>query len=244
MKFISLSILFLLATVASHATIIRANNNSAVLGTYTTVQAAHNAASPGDTIHIETSVTSYGTVVCTKPLVWIGNGYFQDPSKASYVDHIQCTAGSANSVFIGINLFGDFYIQTNNITVNRCSPYTITLYSATANLCNNFNLSQSFVRNQVTYSSGNSCSGFTFTNNVFASTFQLPTNFSNIVYSHNYFHVFVGGLAVAANNNIFNNTTIPVSIYTTTVYNNLFVGVSGNNTNYVGTNGNILPIPP
>jgi hypothetical protein len=231
---------FLLVATISQATILRVNNNSAVIGTYANAQLAHNAATAGDTIHLETSVTSYGGATCTKPLVWIGNGIFQDGSKASYMDAMTFNSGSAGTVVMGVYFYGDLQINTSNITVQRSSMYTITFYSSIGGNCNNFNLLQSMVRNSVnTTSSVGLVSGFNFTNSFFMGTFSLSGNFSNIVYSQNYFQGFSSGLAVAANNNIFYNYSSPIGLYASTVYNNLFTGTL-TNSNYVGTNGNIF----
>ena len=53
----------------SQAKIWRVNNNTGVVADFATVQAAHNAAASGDTIHLEGSATSYGQLSCTKKLV-------------------------------------------------------------------------------------------------------------------------------------------------------------------------------
>lgn len=236
----SILILFILCLTFGPlgATILRVNNNSAVLGTYTTAQAAHNAATAGDTIHIESSVNSYGSITCTKPLVWIGNGFFSDAGKSTYIDLVQFQSGSANSVFMGIHVLSEIQILAQNITVNRCSMHTLAIYCNSIGVSNNFSLSQSFVRSTTSTSSSQACSGFTFTNNYFYGSFTLTNNLSNIVYSHNFFNTYGGGLAVAANNNIFNNTTSQISLYPSTVYNNLFVATT--NGLYVGMNGNIF----
>ena len=54
-KLNTLIAIFILITTIVNAKIWRVNNNSGVIADYTTVQAAHNAASAGDTIHLEPS---------------------------------------------------------------------------------------------------------------------------------------------------------------------------------------------
>lgn len=219
------------------ANIIRLNNNAGVLGTYLTAQAAHNAASAGDTIHVETSVFSYGNVTCTKPLVWIGNGYFQDGTKASYLDYISMNAGSGGSVLLGLYC-ADVSVQTSNISIQRASLCNLAFYASTVGQCSNFNITQSFVRCATTVSGTSSCSGFNFTNTIFYGMFTLPSSFTNIVYAQNYFHSFNGGSAATATNNIFREYSGVIALYASTVYNNLFVG-SQTNSFYVGLNGNL-----
>lgn len=236
MKKLILLRLILAANTTLFGNIIRLNNNSGVLGTYTTAQAAHNAAVAGDTIHVETSVTTYGNVTCSKPLVWIGNGYFQDGNKASYIDQMSMTAGSGGSVLLGLYT-ADILIQTSNITINRVSLCALTFNNVTVGQCSNFNMAQSFVRCNTTYTGTAASSGFNFTNSIFYGSFSLPSTFSNIVYAQNYFHNFNGGQAVSATNNIFKDYSGLVALYASTAYNNLFAG-SVSNSNYVGTNGN------
>ncbi|HUR10478.1 MAG TPA: hypothetical protein VM012_03875, partial [Flavitalea sp.] len=50
----------------SYAKIWRLNNNAGVAADFTTLQSAHNSASVGngDTLHLEGSPTSYGSLTC------------------------------------------------------------------------------------------------------------------------------------------------------------------------------------
>jgi hypothetical protein len=46
----------------------RVNNNPGISADFTTAQVAHDAASAGDTIHLEPSLTNYGGLNITKKL--------------------------------------------------------------------------------------------------------------------------------------------------------------------------------
>ncbi len=109
----------------SFAKIWRVNNMMGVTADFTTAQAAHDAASSGDTIHLEPSVNSYGSVSCSKPLVWLsigsfltdnpGNQFSTTTGKMDYIYFQDGSAGSVVSIFVN-----SITIRTSNITVNRC----------------------------------------------------------------------------------------------------------------------------
>lgn len=67
-------IVFLVPTLLN-ATIWRVNSNSLYDPDFTDLQLAVDAASNNDTIHVEPSGVTYGTVVCDKVLVFIGAGF-------------------------------------------------------------------------------------------------------------------------------------------------------------------------
>ena len=77
MKNLSASFLLVLLVLAGQlasAQTIRRVNNTGVTGTniYSTVQAAHDAATGGDIIYLEPSSISVGPLVCVKSLTIIG----------------------------------------------------------------------------------------------------------------------------------------------------------------------------
>ena len=79
MKHILLLVAVLAGTCTSaYAKIWRVNNNNGVAANFTTLQAAHDGAASGDTLHIEASPNSYGTLNVSKKLTIIGVGYFLD----------------------------------------------------------------------------------------------------------------------------------------------------------------------
>lgn len=100
-------------------------------GVYSTVQAAHDAANTGDTIHMEPS-GSYGSLSMTKQLVIIGTGdyitqnpgYQQSPLVGS-IDNLYCYAGSENSV-IRCKL-GFLFVLVDNIILENSSIYLVII---------------------------------------------------------------------------------------------------------------------
>lgn len=65
-----------LITFSAQAKIWRVNNNPGVAADFTTAQAAHDAASNGDIIHLEPSNTHYGDITSSKQLTWLSLGHF------------------------------------------------------------------------------------------------------------------------------------------------------------------------
>ena len=71
MKTLILVVLAIFAFNCSFAKIWRVNNNPGIVADFTTAQAANDngGVNLGDTIHLEPSATSYGTLTTTKRLV-------------------------------------------------------------------------------------------------------------------------------------------------------------------------------
>ncbi|MBQ4392596.1 MAG: hypothetical protein II826_05730 [Prevotella sp.] len=62
--------------VAANATIFRVSNVAGSTAPYSSISAAHDAASEGDTIMVDGSSSSYGSISIKKRLVLIGPGYY------------------------------------------------------------------------------------------------------------------------------------------------------------------------
>ncbi|MCB0754370.1 MAG: hypothetical protein H6601_12355 [Flavobacteriales bacterium] len=115
------------------ATVITVSNNPNSPGQYTSLQAAADAASNGDTLLIAGSGTSYGGVNnFSKQLHFVGVGYgpnkdFQlktetGPIQLGVVDANENASGSTieGILFHGLNLIGTATVPLENITVKRC----------------------------------------------------------------------------------------------------------------------------
>lgn len=94
---------------------------------FTTLQAAHDGASAGDTIHLLGSKINYGGLTCTKQLHIFGPGYTLITNQpgilptTAEVSTVSFSAGSEFSTLEGIDLtFSSININTSNITVQRC----------------------------------------------------------------------------------------------------------------------------
>ncbi len=107
------------------ATVHRVNSGPGAASAFTTIQAAHNAASAGDTLYLECSAISYGNLDCTKRLTIIGSGYFlgQNPQTqaspaSATVPTMQFNTGSAGSKVTGLSI-GQIYLYVSDILINR-----------------------------------------------------------------------------------------------------------------------------
>ncbi|NOZ74165.1 MAG: hypothetical protein GXO90_02145 [FCB group bacterium] len=127
------------------AAVLRVNNISGTGATYTTLQAAHDAASAGDTLAIDASLT-YGSLTVTKRLVIIGPGYFlgQNPETQANispagVDYILLNSGSEGTVITGLLIKSYITVNASNIIIKRnliqssYSSYLITIYGSVSN---------------------------------------------------------------------------------------------------------------
>jgi len=242
-----LLMVFCQISVLSSARIWRVNNIPGIIADFSSPQAAHDAATAGDTIHLETSSITYNSFSATKPLVWIGNGYFVDGSRASAISDIYFSAGSANSVIRGICVNNSINVYTHSITLNRCFAYTVYLDASVVNRTHDFTMNQCFISSgginyQVAqyYYSPSVSYNYTFTNNCIMGTFNLGGSFSNAVMVQNYIQNWnTSSIVSMATNNIINtgNSSQQLCTYASNVYNNLFL--VNTNLQYVGSNGNI-----
>lgn len=190
------------------ASTYRVNNqlsNNPAVKIYTTLQAAHDAASSGDTIMVEGSPLVYGDAfTCTKRLVIKGPGYFLDENPgisanklaARFSNQFNLEDGSSGTIFMGIvHQLSYLSVNTDNITFRRCqlellatengvSDLTLSgCYFETAsiypnigsNLVTNLIVTNCIIKNAVNLLPG--CTG-TFINNIFTSNIiNIPTGF-------------------------------------------------------------------
>lgn len=125
----SILFVFILLTISlqTRARIWRLNNNTNVKADFATMQAAHDSASNGDTIHVEGSPSTYGSFTFHKKLVILGAGYFLDENPGSQallhtskLDHVNFYVGSSGSVIMGIDLRGhDINVYAHDIVIKR-----------------------------------------------------------------------------------------------------------------------------
>ncbi|HOX78096.1 MAG TPA: hypothetical protein PLW31_08650 [Bacteroidales bacterium] len=125
--------------ILSHSTIVTVDNNYPSQGDFTTLQAAHDAASNGDTILIFPSFVPYQGLVITKRLIIIGSGFEQenDNVKLSILkSSVSIDAGGDGTVMEGL-LFKDFdnysdpvglIINANSTLVRRNKLERIFVY--------------------------------------------------------------------------------------------------------------------
>ena len=211
MKTSILSIVAILMFNASFAKIWRVNNSAGITADFTTAQAANDAASvlPGDTIHLEPSTTSYGSLGTNKRLVWLSIGAFlgshtgeQYYSYGGRVDGLNVNDGSANSVFSIVT--SSINISAANIGLIRCHVIgNIQLYANSGTGPNNDIVLNCYCTGALLIYNG---SNHNVSNNIFGDYIYCGTG--------------AGAFIV---NNVFNATSASTnSVANCTIQNNIF----------------------
>lgn len=250
-KTLLLLFVFLLGTAQIFAAKLRVNNRSGINANYTSLSAAISAASAGDTIYVEPSSSSYGSVNLTKKLTIIGNGYFQTPTtplvgnttlqadtNESVLGSFSFSAGSAGSTVMGVVFNNYIYLYDSSITLKRNCFMNYYLYFYTGVL-NNIDIRQNlFYSAAVTYYSPSVSTNINFQNNIFFNTtFSLPTGLSGFAQNN----VFSGSTLNCYNFQVNNNIMITGSftpnncVYFNNIGTSTQFGNANNNQQNVGT---------
>ncbi len=206
---IALLLIFSLTTHSVSAKIWRVNNMTGVVADFTTIQAAHDAASAGDTIHIEPSVNQYSGIQCYKRLVWLsvgnfltenpGNQFSNYPASISYMAFQPGSQGSVVSLFAN-----SLSIYENEISVIRSS--------VSGNLSvngSNCVIMQSFITGYVTLNG----TGNIISNNIISAGLEMSYNTSSAVINNNIFnHKIYAYVGYQYNNIIIKNAVFQNNI--------------------------------
>ena len=120
----------LCAAMTANATILRVSNVNGSTAPYSTIQAAHDAASAGDTIMVDGSDTAYEQTEISKKLVIIGpgfwltdNGLVQEAAPSattSFVVHKEAVGTVVEGIRLCNNLNYSISIRADNCIVRRC----------------------------------------------------------------------------------------------------------------------------
>jgi hypothetical protein len=222
-KIFLLTVAATLISSLSFAKIWRVNNNAGVIADFTTAQQANNSASVmnGDTIHLEPSPASYGSLDANKRLTWISIGAFLvNYPNEQY--HIHPGSISTLNVYPGSNLAdnssfhvfitNDVNIDANNITLYRCyvgGSITLAGFASGTGggllavigcyVVGNISISKGsghIVSNNIIGNNINSSSGATsvqFVNNVINALTSSGSNVTNAVVENNIFNKSTSG---------------------------------------------------
>ncbi|MBO9562794.1 MAG: hypothetical protein J7621_08475 [Niastella sp.] len=143
--------LLLLVCLNASAKIWRVNNIVGIAADFTTLQAAHDAATSGDTLHIEGSPNTYNSLQVTKKLIFIGPGYYLDENpntqafnQSAKLSSLDFRAGSSGSIVMGLDFNGGtLYVYTNDIVIRRnrfCSESGTTIDYSVGVISLNYNI--------------------------------------------------------------------------------------------------------
>lgn len=239
-----------LCSMQAAAKIWRINNNAGVVADFTDFNSAANAATvlAGDTIHLESSATTYATgSSLTKRLVVIGTGYFLDPSNTSTpgnpglqavihgskLGFLRIGNGANGSKFMGIGLSGFFFntsASSHNIVIEKCLVES-TIFFENASAFDGITIRKCFFfsGSSIGGTGGATITNFVVENCIFYgnSFINLPNNLSGSanIFRNNSHIESPSSAFVLTNcyiaNNIF-NSTIACTFTDCTIKNNLF----------------------
>ena len=253
-QFLLLSLAVICICSTSFAKIWRVNNNSGVTADFTTLQAAHDGASSGDTIYLESSPNAYGGLNCSKKLAIIGTGYFLDQNTdlqafalSAKISGINFNAGSEGSSVEGVDFNGSsMSIYVNDIVVRRnrfsqdANPSSQNIYTGTVNInsgASNILITQNF---GIWITSNGSSTGILISNNYIIYSLNYGGTVASVNLNANTVaiiknNIFGRGVVTAFNSNISNNIMIDGSLSGS---GNLISNNIGNSTQFGNTNGN------
>lgn len=133
MKNVLLALVFFLTPILSFAqTTYTVGEGAAGIYDFETVQAAHDAASSGDTIHVHPMITN-NSVNISKTLYFVGSGYFitdNDISQQFYGEsqiNPTISAGAEGTVFDGLTINNVLTFNIDDITIIRCNATFVNL---------------------------------------------------------------------------------------------------------------------
>ncbi len=239
----------------SFAKIWRVNNVAGVTADFTTVQAAHDAAGVvnGDTLHIEPSISNYGSLVMTKRLTIISIGDFLSVNPGSQyalvtgtISFITINNASASNAVFHCNVAGSFSLSVaSNVRIERCNiggnlsisnnsnnDVVVSSYLQVVSLTNATNI---IITNNIvtSYIDVSSTASATVVNNViFATAGQTNRIMNNSTFQNNILnktgtYTFTNSIV---ENNIASSTTLPAGNgnQNSVTMTNVFVNASGN----------------
>jgi hypothetical protein len=241
MKTITLTTVLLALNVAVFATVWRVSNLNGSDADFTTLQAAHDAASSGDTIHVEGSHIFYGIATITKQLTIIGPGYFLDQNPATQANKnpakfnstISFSAGSAGSKIMGCEFHYYLYLGASNITIERNHFVGYSVYSNAAGLTDISIVNNYF--NVLWYSYGiylyHTGSNILIANNINNGYTTIGDQYFGVVLLNNVF-----GSSVSVYNAVVTNNILSYNGYSG--INSVATYNIGNSTQFGNQNGN------
>jgi hypothetical protein len=218
-----------LVAIQSFATIRTVSNSPSTIAQHSTIQAAIDASSSGDTIHVLGSPFNYAAFSLTdKKLAIIGPGFAPDKEIALLATveagSIIKGTGSSNSVIMGMRFFG-FKIE---------GPFPTDLQ-----FIRNYFDGGSFAPNPrlFRFSGDGVCKNYLFESNAFNS-FQLfaeSPGLENFLFRNNYFHFNTGFYGPGIFRRFTNCTNVVID-------HNLFMGPAAGSLNIFSENGRFFTL--
>ena len=180
----------LCAAMAVNATVLRVSNVSGSTAPYSTVQAALDAASEGDTIMFDASGKTYGEITLNKRVALIGPGYWlqengiiQEGVEHALIDNIRVRVSGVVLCGLYVTGYGGYIEIPDNITdvvIKRCVVDGKISIGEAANRCV---IHQNYITGDV-IGNVNVVSNFhQITNNIFVYSLTLRVHNSYLAYN-------------------------------------------------------------
>lgn len=244
-----LSLVLCLLSISTYATVYRVNNTGADAD-FTAPQAAHDAASAGDTLYIEASPNSYGDLTISKEIHIFGPGYFlsqnlelqANPNPASiYRLYINGTASESTIQGMTFDYVANTTANPISNLIFRRNRVTQGIYFSNVPLSNVFILNNFIEGSHGTYqgirTGGSGTKSLTILNNIFkyvntSSRLNLGSNTTAIIKNNVLELYYVTSSGCTYINNIFVYDGGGPDMGSNTFINNVAVGTqvpTGNN---------------
>lgn len=227
-------------SLSAEARIWRVNNMTGVTADFNNLQSAYDAATAGDTIHLEPSVNNYSGVSSSKRLVWLGVGSFltenpgnQFTTYPSFVTYMSFNPGSEGSI-LSLHI-GSINIYANEISVIRCSSQDININNS------NCLVLQSFVNGRISLNGTNNV----VSNNIVAGGLAMDYNTSSAVITNNIFNRTIIAYAgyyynnIIIKNSVFQNNISVLGQITFDAFNSTFSNNMCPDNSFPAGNGNL-----
>jgi hypothetical protein len=244
-----IAFLFILSIFSSienraNATVITVSNNpvDSASAMYSNLQAAIDAASPGDTIYVSGSPTGYGNISIYKQLTLIGAGYNSN-NQFGYKSELHDVTLRGVGLPSPSNSSGTFITGFRMLSIQDVVEYSIDNITITRNSIGNI-----WINSQ----SANHDSGWNIINNIITTAYSPYIRGTSYVYNtliaNNIFNgssiIDFSQVSVLINNNLFLNRSEAISnLSNLIIANNIFfgagVGSSASNADYCIFNNNI-----
>jgi hypothetical protein len=223
MKKLSFLLLFAAITFSTDAKIWRVNNNSGIVADFSTVQAAHDGAASGDTIHLEPSINTYGELSMSKKLVIISTGFFiadnpniQFDTKAAFLNTINISNTGANNSVIMVRFAGNININngvtgvliSNSVSTTANGNSGCTAGQILISNADNITIKNSWASN-IQFSSNSN--NIVIANNIIGNLIMNDVSSDGII-ANNVIHAMAGG-SCGANDGTINNCVVGNNIF-------------------------------
>lgn len=229
-KVIFLTVILTISVTSLNAKIWRVNSTRPA--DFSTAQAAHDGANPGDTLYFEPSSVAYGNLTLTKKLIMIGTGYFlTENPETQWIKTIPATMGavtfsktgsqtSEHSQLMGMTVTGNVTVNVSNITIRRNYIGGTTYFSQVSDTIEFINFRENYCTWELRLT------GYIHDVNICNNLFLL-TYYNSSLYitgSVNYNGLFMNNVFVGSPSAVWGESLETLSLSNFSIQNNILTG--------------------